>query len=43
MKLNKLIFPAPSCTYTAEDLEDELVWIPIYKSKKLKANRPKVS
>jgi len=28
MELNSLLFPAPTIKYTAEDLEDELMFIP---------------
>ena len=30
MELNSLLFPAPSCKYTAQDLEGEIMYIPRY-------------
>jgi len=33
MHLNSLLFPAPKCSYTADLLKDELIWVPKYKRK----------
>lgn len=30
MNLNSILFPAPKCSYTAESLENELIWVPKY-------------
>ncbi len=33
MYLNSLLFPAPKCSYSAELLKEELIWIPKYQRK----------
>lgn len=33
MYLNSFLFPAPRCSYSAEILKDELIWIPKYQKK----------
>jgi len=33
MYLNSLLFPAPKCSYSADLLKEELIWIPKYQRK----------
>ena len=39
MYLNSFLFPAPKCSYSAEILKDELIWIPKYQKKQTSFNR----
>lgn len=39
MYLNSFLFPAPKCSYSADLLKDELMWVPKYQKKQNSFNR----